>query len=596
MIKVLWTKKVKNNKTTTVITENITDYVTGVVWSGAAKEAARQLELSLINSPNDKHLKIPKLAMGDKISFLENGKRLFYGKVVSRERKSEKGEIIYNCRDYMDNFLHSKINKKFKNKTPEYIAKACAKAAGLKYGNLVKTRTTISKLYATDTSAYNVLMKAYNLASKKTGIQYFPRMNGTALEIIEKGRIQKGFMLHDKENIISARMSESAESIVNKVNIYNYQGKKIGSISNKNLIEKYGTYQESYRQNSKKEKQSKSKAKSLINGQSKTIEIDVIGDNRCIAGSGVYIHDIASGLAGLFWIESDTHTYRNGNHTMSLNLVYKNTTENPDVSYNKPSEMKSKRNYRTTNRMKGKKVKAIFTAYCASNAGDNGGFYAANGEKLNHAKKTCAAPKSVPFGKKVQILGTHSRFDNILYRVNDRGGAIRKIGNTYHFDLLLPNQRSANAFGVKKGYAVIGTGQFKRVRVDKSSSKGKKVANYAKKFVGKPHYVLGGTNPRGACDCSGYVQYCYRHAIGKKIPRVSHEQARIGKKIFRISQLQPGDIVCMHTGWSGKNSKTCDHVGIYYGGGKILQVGHHGCTFQKMSKFRNVFLYARRVV
>ena len=60
----------------------------------------------------------------------------------------------------------------------------------------------------------------------------------------------------------------------------------------------------------------------------------------------------------------------------------------------------------TTKTLNGKKVKAKFTGYYPANNSMEGGFYAANGEKLNYKKKTCAAPKSIPFNTQIQVLKT----------------------------------------------------------------------------------------------------------------------------------------------------------------------------------------------
>ncbi len=74
---------------------------------------------------------------------------------------------------------------------------------------------------------------------------------------------------------------------------------------------------------------------------------------------------------------------------------------------------------------------------------------------------------------------------------------------------------------------------------------------YALTFVGKP-YVWGGTDPNKGADCSGYIQYVYKH-FGITIPRTSWLQRNCGKAVS-YDKAQPGDILCYE-----------GHVALYMG-------------------------------
>lgn len=103
----------------------------------------------------------------------------------------------------------------------------------------------------------------------------------------------------------------------------------------------------------------------------------------------------------------------------------------------------------------------------------------------------------------------------------------------------------------------------------------------AKKYLGTP-YVWGGSTPNGF-DCSGFTQYVYRES-GKKIPRTSGEQAKVGMEISR-DQLSEGDLVCFP-----------GHVGIYLGDGKFIHAPRRG-SFVKIDNLdkRKDFLFGRRI-
>ena len=164
----------------------------------------------------------------------------------------------------------------------------------------------------------------------------------------------------------------------------------------------------------------------------------------------------------------------------------------------------------TTTTLNGKKVKAKFTGYYPANNSMEGGFYAANGEKLNYKKKTCAAPKSIPFNTQIQVLKTGTKQDDKVYRVNDRGGAIKVVNGVYHFDLLFKNKTEANNFGVRTGYAIIGNGTGYKLSTKTSKKfKANNTTSAAEKaYLKRLAKGSGGTAP----EISGEIVANYDHA------------------------------------------------------------------------------------
>lgn len=92
------------------------------------------------------------------------------------------------------------------------------------------------------------------------------------------------------------------------------------------------------------------------------------------------------------------------------------------------------------------------------------------------------------------------------------------------------------------------------------------VLDYAFSRVGCP-YVWGATGPT-SFDCSGLVQWCYRH-VGKSIPRTTEAMYAAAKQRVPVSQAQPGDIlyrnghVALCTKAGGKEYVHAPHSGTY---------------------------------
>ena len=579
--------------------ENITKFVTQFQWSGADTEASRTLEFSIVNSPYDNNMKPPILAMGDFVYLYDdNEKLIFFGRVLVRERIGEVGEMNYTARDLMNNLIKSKISKKFKKKTPEYIAKACAKAAGIKTGTLYKTKVKIAKQYATEETCYNILMNAYAKAAKKKKIQFIPRMAGAKLTVVKKGIIVT--QLRQDADITALRITNNADDMVNRVNIYNKKGKKTGTVKKANWVKQFGVYQEAYTKEGKSN--GKKQAKAMLKGASKEMEIEAIGHMKCIAGAGVYVYDPVSGVTGNFYIKSDTHTFSNGIHTMTLQMAFKNTTEKPEVNYDSGStgkSSKSKSGYKTvkTGRMKGTKIKGLrFTAY----APGEGGYNDMRGRRLKISEKTAAFDGAVArygrgaYGMKIQIFGTKTKLDGKIYTVRDTG-----TGNNHTVDILM-SKSAVHRWNNPHGYVIIAkkvkwaTKKVKTGGSGGTSSKASKVVKFAKKYKGKVKYVWGATNVAGGkSDCSGFTQYVFRKAVGIKLPRVTYDQVKRGRKISKISKLKAGDLVFFNT--NAHNG----HVGIYIGNKKFIHCGcSHGVWINSLAEgyYRKRFSCGRRLL
>lgn len=88
-------------------------------------------------------------------------------------------------------------------------------------------------------------------------------------------------------------------------------------------------------------------------------------------------------------------------------------------------------------------------------------------------------------------------------------------------------------------------------------------------------YVWGATGPN-SFDCSGLVQYVYKNALGKDIPRTSYEQSKFGKSVDK-KDLQVGDLVFFDTMGKGRVS----HVGMYVGNNEFVHAANEKAGIKK---------------
>ena len=111
-----------------------------------------------------------------------------------------------------------------------------------------------------------------------------------------------------------------------------------------------------------------------------------------------------------------------------------------------------------------------------------------------------------------------------------------------------------------------------------------------RQWKGTP-YCLGGSSKK-CTDCSGFVQKVYKNVCGAKLPRVSKDQFKIGKKISR-NNLTKGDLV-----FFALNGRRINHVGIYIGEDKFAHAStSRGVMISSLKKayFKKRFVGARRL-
>ncbi|NMC26598.1 MAG: LysM peptidoglycan-binding domain-containing protein [Syntrophomonadaceae bacterium] len=118
------------------------------------------------------------------------------------------------------------------------------------------------------------------------------------------------------------------------------------------------------------------------------------------------------------------------------------------------------------------------------------------------------------------------------------------------------------------------------------------ILQYAARYLHTP-YIWGGNSPKGF-DCSGFVQYVFRH-YGYNLPRTAAAQASAGVRVTK-SDLRPGDLVFFAMHGSG-----IDHVGIYAGSGRFIHSsspGSGGVVYSSLSEsaYAKAYSGAKRII
>jgi cell wall-associated NlpC family hydrolase len=111
---------------------------------------------------------------------------------------------------------------------------------------------------------------------------------------------------------------------------------------------------------------------------------------------------------------------------------------------------------------------------------------------------------------------------------------------------------------------------------------------FARGQLGKP-YVWGASGP-SSYDCSGLMMAAYRSA-GVWLPRVSRAQFSAGPRVG-LGGLAPGDLVFF--AYNTANPGSIHHVGMYIGGGAMVEAPYSGASVRIASIGRRDFIGAVR--
>ncbi|OPJ55517.1 C40 family peptidase [Alkalithermobacter paradoxus] len=107
-------------------------------------------------------------------------------------------------------------------------------------------------------------------------------------------------------------------------------------------------------------------------------------------------------------------------------------------------------------------------------------------------------------------------------------------------------------------------------------------------------YVWGGSSPNGF-DCSGFVLYTYRAALGRNLPHSSRDQSREGVYVEK-QNLELGDLVFFDT----SNDRNINHVGIYIGNGQFIHASssRRQVIVSSLSEgyYQRTYVTARRII
>ena len=314
-----------------------------ISWSGDIAQCSRTLSFSLATSPIDANVPVADVPLGARVSLRDGGRDIFDGYVFTRQKLTESSLMEVSCYDRGIYVKRCRASKKYAGATPEGITSQLCAEFGIKPGNIAKTGVKVARNFI-GASLYQIIQTAYTLASRSDGEAYQIRFRGDELDVVAKSVSPETLVIRGGSNLMSAAVTESIERLVSQVAIYGDNDELVATVRDDERIKLYGLLQEYVKRG--KDKDANAEARKLLddNGVSQKITVNCLGGIECVTGNAVVVQEPYTGLYGLFWIDSDAHTWKNGLYLNKLTLNFRRMMDEqeagslPDVKAKKGAQ------------------------------------------------------------------------------------------------------------------------------------------------------------------------------------------------------------------------------------------------------------------
>lgn len=306
---------------------DVTNLTASAVWSGGRGQCARMLSFGLLSSAETG---VIDCSLGSAVTLSENGALLFSGFIFERTKTTADSVIDITCFDRGYYLKKNKMSRSIIGQTAESVTAAIAGEFGIACGDISATGITLSRNFLGGYSIYDLLSTLFTMASEQNGKKYIIVFEGEKLCVKEIGAGTMVF-IKGKSNLVDATVTESNKNLINSVLVLDKNGNTLFSQADSGSVSLYGTMQQTIKQSDSIDTGSviEKLLKSAVPEQK--ITVTCLGNTSCVTGGAVMLSEAVTGLCGKFFIDSDTHTWKNGIYTNKLVLTFEAMADEKSV-------------------------------------------------------------------------------------------------------------------------------------------------------------------------------------------------------------------------------------------------------------------------
>lgn len=299
---------------------DLTGLVQSVTWSGSVRQISRQLAVNLA-VPRDGSVEPPALEEGAALTLrVRGGEALFTGPLLRPTTDSQSAVVSLHALDRGRFLVGNNGWYRFDGDTPERAVAAVCADFGIPTASLVPAGVRVSRKFP-GVALDKIFTTLYALAGEQNGKRYLLRFTGDGqLEAVEKASAAS----MEIASTLAVTNSWDITDLCNSVAIYTDDGALVRRVQDSPSMTLNGRLEYVITQRDGEDAGAEAKAWLEDHGLQQTVTVETLGDPRLITGAAVRLRDTGSGVSGLFWIDADTHSWKNGVYTTKVTLNFRN--------------------------------------------------------------------------------------------------------------------------------------------------------------------------------------------------------------------------------------------------------------------------------
>ena len=299
---------------------DVTQLAASITWTGAQGQTARELAVQLA-VPRDGSVEPPSLEEGCALIFQAGGQTRFTGQVVQATTDSQSSVVDLSALDGGRFLAGNQGWYKFQNTTPEAAAAAICADFGITAGTLAAAGVPISRKFP-GVALDQIIRTMYSMAGDANGKRYLIRFSGEgALEVVEKPEAASV----EIARTMGVTNTWDIADLTNSVAIYSDTGKRIRTVADAASQALNGRLEHVITQGTGEDAGPEAQGWLEDHGLQQNLTAAALDPPLdLISGAAVLLRDTGSGASGLFWVDGDTHTFKNGQHFGKFKLNFRN--------------------------------------------------------------------------------------------------------------------------------------------------------------------------------------------------------------------------------------------------------------------------------